>query len=348
MQPLPTIYGVVMAGGVGTRFWPLSNSKRPKQFIDVLGVGRTLLQQTVERLLPIVPVEQMLVMTGEPFAHLVQEQLPQLLPNQILAEPCRRNTAPCIAYAAYKILATNPNALMVVTPADHYIADTGTYRVLLQQAAEHCSKDDILMTIGIEPTYPATGFGYIELSDVALAGGYGPIVRFKEKPTLAEAELLLKSGRYVWNSGMFVWKAQSIAHALETYLPEVACHFSGITSYGTPQEMADVQQAFWNCPSISVDFGVMEKAKNVHVIRGEFGWDDLGTWAALERHQHLAKGKVELLDSKGTLVHTTQPEKRIVVAGLTNYLVVDTGDALLIAPKDDEAQLNTLIQELAD
>ena len=359
MHPYPAVYGIVMAGGIGKRFWPMSRSNHPKQFIDVLGTGKTMIQATCHRLEAIIPSERIYVFTGEEFGALAIRQLPALPPSHILTEPERRNTAPCIAYAAYKLYAEDPDAVMIVTPSDHSIADPAAYTEILRTAVQYVSEHDILLTIGITPHYPATGFGYIELSEEAKQNGKGPILRFKEKPQLEEARELVASGRYVWNSGMFVWKAKTIIQALEKYVPEVALPFAAIEAYGKPGERAMVEKAFLEVPSISIDFGVMEKADNVHVITGEFGWDDVGTWGALARHssdisshsddtEEDSHQGVHLIDADEVLVHRSDTSKRVIIAGLHDYLVVDTEDVLLIAPKSDESELHDLIDKFAD
>lgn len=343
------IYCVIMAGGIGSRFWPMSRQDKPKQFLDILGTGRTMIQETWHRFEPIVASERFFVVTGEVFGSEVMTQLRALPPHNVLTEPERRNTAPCIAYAAYKIYASDPEAVMVVTPSDHHIGDSEAFRQCMVRAIDYVSSRDVLLTIGITPTFAATGYGYIEQGDEALKSGVGAIVRFKEKPVKEEAVQLLESGRYVWNSGMFVWKVKDIITALEAHLPEVAAHFAHISTYGTPSERSDVDRAFKASPSISIDYGVMEKATNVHVLSGNFGWDDIGTWASLHRHlEDSGKGRDALHileDSPYTLVRSTHSSKRIIVAGLEDYLVVDMDDVLLIAPKGDEARLHELLSK---
>ncbi len=340
-----------MAGGIGSRFWPMSRNDKPKQFLDILGSGRTMIQETCERFSTIVPTDHFFVVTGERFADLVKAQLPSLPPANILTEPERRNTAPCIAYAAYKIHSLNPDAVMVVTPSDHHIGDIETFRATIRHGIEYVVERDVLLTLGIEPTFPATGYGYIERSETALASGCGPIVRFKEKPGRSEAEELLASGRYLWNSGMFIWKVRDIIAAIEQYLPEVARLFAGIRHYGTTDEKHDVAQAFLSSPSISIDYGVMEKADNVHIITGDFGWDDIGTWESLYRHiaahPELIPMTHTLEHSPGTLIRTHNPHKQVIVSGLDNYIVVDMDDILVIAPKGDEAALHELLNRYA-
>lgn len=338
-----------MAGGIGSRFWPMSRQDKPKQFLDILGTGLTMLQSTGHRFESIVASERFFIVTGEQFGNEVMKQLHALPPSNILTEPERRNTAPCIAYAAYKIYASDPDAIMVVTPSDHHIGDVEAFRRTLLEGIEYVAEHEVLLTIGITPTFPATSYGYIEQSEEAISTGKGPIVRFKEKPQKEEAEALLASGKYVWNSGMFIWKVRDIVAALETYLPEVAALFAEIKTYNTSSERADVAQAFMQSKSISIDYGVMEKADNVHVISGEFGWDDIGTWESLYRHVSTQdKGdnpNHKLEGCPNTLIRTQNPNKKVIVSGLDNYVIVDMDDVLVIAPKSDETALHDLLNK---
>lgn len=350
-------YCVIMAGGIGSRFWPWSRHDRPKQFLDIVGSGRSMILETFDRFETLVPEQNVLVVTGKIFEDKVLNELPALHPSQVLTEPERRNTAPAIAYAAYKIASINPDAVMIVTPADQHISDFKLFRDTLMGAVAYAKEHSCLMTIGIPPTFPATNYGYIELSDEAKVNGVGPIVRFKEKPNKEEAIQLLASGNYVWNSGIFVWRVQDIIAALEEYLPEVAVHFAEINTYGKPGEVNAVSKAFLACPSISIDYGVMEKAGNVACIKGHFDWDDLGTWQSLQLYlEHHptpclsegdSKGKVLLEDSSRTMVHQGNKNKDIVVVGLEDFLVVDLDDTLLIAPKNDEKRLHELLDKYA-
>lgn len=343
-------YCVIMAGGIGSRFWPWSRSDRPKQFLDIISSGRTLIQATFDRFDPFIPEENIFVMTGKQFESQMLKELSALHPSQILTEPERRNTAPAIAYAAYKIGSINPDAVMIATPADQHIGNVGLFKDTVTQAIDYALHNHCLMTIGIEPTYPATGYGYIEMSATVRAEGIGPIERFQEKPTEEQAKKLLASGNYLWNSGIFIWRVRDIITALETYLPEVAVHFAEIDAYGAPNETEAVARAFLASPSISIDYGVMEKAKNVCTIPGRFEWDDLGTWQSLYRYQEQhpepvvhtsqCKGRLILDNSPNTMVHQGVMGKDVVVVGLEDYLVVDLDDILLIAPKNDEKKLH--------
>lgn len=350
-------YCVIMAGGIGSRFWPWSRHNRPKQFLDIVGSGRSMILETFDRFDTLVPEQNVLVVTGKKFEKTVLNELPALHPSQVLTEPDRRNTAPAIAYAAYKIASINPDAVMIVSPADHHITGTKAFRETLLGAVAYVKEHSCLMTIGISPTFPATGYGYIELGEETKTKGIGPIVRFKEKPNKEEAIQLVASGNYVWNSGMFVWRVRDIITALEKYLPEVAVHFAEINVYGKPGEVDAVARAFLACPSISIDYGVMEVADNVACIQSSFDWDDLGTWQSLQQHlehhptpcdaEREDRGKVILEDSSHTMVHQGIKHKDIVVVGLEDYLVVDLEDTLLIAPKKDEKRLQGLLDKYA-
>lgn len=346
------IYCVIMAGGIGSRFWPWSRSNRPKQFLDITGSGRTLIQETFDRFESLLPATNFLVMTGEKFEPEVLRQLPALHADQVLTEPERRNTAPAIAYAAYKIAWTNPDAIMVVTPSDHNILDTILFRKRVSEAINYVQTHPVLMTIGIKPTYPATNYGYIELSESAKDEGIGPIKRFKEKPNQEEAKELLASGNYLWNSGMFVWRVRDIIDALEEHLPEVAIHFAEIEEYGTAREVSTVNDAFHFCPSISIDYGVMERARNVYTTIGDFDWDDLGTWESLQKYSEAlpeelrpSHANIILEDSAGTLIKENDPKKRVVAVGMEDFLVVDMEDVLFIAPKGDQKKLHELLDK---
>lgn len=350
-------YCVIMAGGVGSRFWPWSRNDRPKQFLDIIDSGRTMIQETFDRFDPFIPEENIYVMTGKQFEAQMLRELPALHPSQILTEPERRNTAPAIAYAAYKIASINPDAVMIASPADQHIQNVGLFKETVLRAADYAREHHCLMTIGIEPTYPATGYGYIEMTEQAKADGIGPIIRFQEKPSKEEAIKLLATGNYLWNSGIFIWRVRDIIEALERYLPEVAVLFAEIDAYGSANETEAVARAFLASPSISIDYGVMEKAEGVATIHGAFDWDDLGTWQSLYRYQIQnppqpcdqvsTKGRLILDNSPHTMVHQGVPRKDVVVIGLEDYLVVDLEDTLLIAPKSDEKKLHAWMDTYA-
>lgn len=341
-----------MAGGIGSRFWPLSREEKPKQFVDALGIGRTFIQLTYERFARFIPNENFLVMTGLPYKDLVLEQLPMLKPEQVLTEPCRRNTAPCIAYAMFKLLSHDPEAVAIVTPSDQYIGHEGTFQQVMQESLDFVSSNPVLMTVGIAPTYPATGYGYIQCSQERTER-FTPVLNFKEKPDLPTAVRYLAEGNYYWNSGMFIWSAQVIAEAFRRHLPEVGSLFEKILTYNTPLEQNDVNAAFQASPSISIDYGIMEKAENVYVRRSEdLAWSDVGTWGALygllekdERENSISGEHVSLSDANHNLIKETNPNKRVVVDGLSNFIIADTDDILLICPLGDEDRIKDVIKK---
>ena len=276
-----------MAGGVGVRFWPYSRNSKPKQFLDVLGTGKTLLQSTIDRFLPVCPVENIYVVTHDEHADLVKEQLPQLGADQILAEPMRKNTAACIAYSSYKIAQKNPDAIIVVTPSDHLILMEEEFQDVIKKAADQAKSQDKLMTLGITPSRPETGYGYIQYhTDKTFAK---KVKTFTEKPELSLAKKFLESGDFVWNSGIFIWGAKAIIDAFHRYLPEMAEVFDDIKAkLGTSEEKEAILSAYSQCKNISIDYGVMEKAQNVYVCLGTFTWSDLGSWASI--HEISDKG----------------------------------------------------------
>ncbi|MFA5289306.1 MAG: mannose-1-phosphate guanylyltransferase [Bacteroidales bacterium] len=351
-------YCIIMAGGIGSRFWPLSRNAMPKQFLDILGLGRSFLQLTYERFLKIIPSERILVVTSEQYKDLVNKQLPSIPEGNILSEPTRRNTAPCIAYATYKLLKTDPQAIVVVAPSDHLITGEedflGTIRCALQLAAEK----DVLITLGIQPTRPETGYGYIQAvkNEPITIGNHlaYPVKTFTEKPNSDLAGILVDSGEFYWNSGIFVWSLASIAHQMEHWLPEVSLPFrNGLSLYNTPHEEKFIEKVYEEIRNVSIDYGVMEKAKNTYVFSATFGWSDLGSWESIYMHQEKdARGNAvsatsALLENvRDSLVYSGNKEKLIVVKGLDNFIVVDTPDALLICPKD-ETQFRQLFNDIA-
>jgi len=351
-------YCIIMAGGIGSRFWPLSRNAMPKQFLDILGLGKSFLQLTYERFLRIIPSERILVVTSEQYKDLVRKQLPEILETNILTEPYRRNTAPCIAYATYKLLKTDPQAIVVVAPSDHLITGEedflGTIRCALQLAAEK----DVLITLGIQPTRPETGYGYIQAvkNEPITIGNHQayPVKTFTEKPDSELARILVDSGEFYWNSGIFVWSLASIVRQLERWLPEVSLPFrNGISLYNTPHEEKFIKKLYEEIRNVSIDYGVMEKAKNTCVFSATFGWSDLGSWESIYMHQdkdtrgNAVSATSSLLESvKDSFVYSCNQGKLLVVKGLENYIVVDTPDALLICPRD-ETQFRQLFNDIA-
>jgi mannose-1-phosphate guanylyltransferase len=341
-----------MAGGIGSRFWPLSRVEKPKQFVDALGIGKTFIQLTYERFARFVPRENFLVMTGENYKDLVLEQLPMLSPEQVLTEPCRRNTAPCIAYAMYKLRALDPEAVAVVTPSDQYIGNEVAFERIMRDCLDFAATRSVLLTVGISPTYPATGYGYIQAHRES-GQEFTPVVRFKEKPDSRTAMAYLSEGNYYWNSGMFVWSVSAIVEALGLYLPEVAGLFESVgAAYNTPMERTMVNEAFTACPAISIDYGVMEKSDKVYVrCTNDLAWSDVGSWGALygllekDIRENSASGasQVSLTDSNHNLIKVTNPNKQVVIDGLSGFLVADTDDVLMICPLSDEERIKAVI-----
>lgn len=348
---------VIMAGGVGSRFWPVSRTAKPKQFIDILGVGKTLLQLTFDRFVKIIPKENIYVVTNEMYKNTVLEQLPGLTSEQVLGEPMRRNTAPCIAYANFKILKKNPNALIVVAPSDHLILNETEFLNIINEGLDFVKDGNLLLTLGIKPNRPDTGYGYIQINnDIKTNTNIEQLKKvktFTEKPNLELAKVFLESGEFFWNSGIFLWSLKSIIHAFETHLPEVNSLFTeGIELFNTEKEDAFIKTTYSNCKSISIDYGVMEKAENVFVYCSDFGWSDLGTWGSLydnsEKDDNLnaIKGdRVVTYNTEDSIIHTHN-NKLMVVQGLKNYIVVDTNDVLLICKKEEEQQIKQIVNDI--
>lgn len=348
-----TTYGVIMAGGIGSRFWPLSRNAKPKQFLDILGTGRTFIQQTFDRLTKIIPPENILVVTSSSYKDLVAEQLPLVREDNILLEPLRRNTAPCIAYATYKLLTKVSNATVVVAPADHLILNEAEFIRVMHQAMQLAESGENLITIGIKPSRPETGYGYIQVAKNAKTPRCSAAYRvktFTEKPNLDMARLFVDSGEFFWNSGIFIWTLQAIRAAFEVHLPNVGALFeAGSEVYYTPREEQLIRSIYAECKAISIDYGVMEKAENVHVICADFGWSDLGTWNSLylqaekdDRENVLQQGNVAAYSVRGCLVHAPA-EKLVVLQDLDGYLVVDANDVLMICKRNNDNELKQLI-----
>ncbi len=339
-----------MAGGVGSRFWPESRGVRPKQFLDILGTGKTFLRATYERFLPLVPAENILVVTGEGYRELVCEQIPELAPEQILGEPLGRNTAPCIAYAAFRLRAGDPEAVMIVTPSDHLIAGEDEFRRTISESVDFATAHDAMMTIGIKPTRPDTGYGYIQIEEKC--EGICKVRTFTEKPNAELARIFVDSGEFFWNSGIFIWRTDVILKALEAHLGEVYQLFaSAQDDFGTLREAAAVARIYPESRNVSIDFGVLEKADNVHVRCSDFGWSDVGTWNSLyENKPHDSDGNVVTGNTRlgrvtGSVVRV--PEGKLaVVEGLTDYIVVDTPDVLLVWPRSDEQGIKQIVTAL--
>jgi len=342
---------VIMCGGVGSRFWPYSRKALPKQFIDFLGTGRSLLQLTVDRLEGIVPTENIIMLTNEQYSTIIQEQLPQIKPEQILLEPARRNTAPCNAWAAWHIKALNPDAKIMVAPSDHLILKHNDFKESVIKAFEFVEKNDAIVTFGVKPSRPETGYGYIQV-DEDVDEYFSKVKTFTEKPNKELANLFLESGEFYWNSGMFFWSVDTIINAMRSYAPEIAEIFDHAScQFCTPQEQEYINANYAVCPNISIDYAVMEKAPNVFVEKVDFGWSDLGTWGSIydnspkNRDSNVTPNtRVLAFDSNNNVI-AAQGDKLVVVSGLNGYIVADTPDALLIVPRNDEQKIKNYVNE---
>ncbi|MCB0430044.1 MAG: NTP transferase domain-containing protein [Flavobacteriales bacterium] len=348
-------YCVIMAGGVGSRFWPMSRSNRPKQFLDILGTGESLLQQTFNRFLKICPPENIMVVTHQSYRDMVAAQLPSIPKDNILGEPSRRNTAPCIAYAAYKIKAKDPEAQMIVAPSDHLVLKGEEFTRIIREALAAVQSAPILVTLGIKPSRPDTGYGYIQFTQEHLKG-HDPVKKvktFTEKPNLDMARYFMESGEFLWNSGIFVWSVNSITDALNHHLPEISSVFEDdMDKLNSPEEAGFITRAYTVCKNISIDYGVMEKADNVYVVPADFGWSDLGTWGSLYEHMpqddnaNAVAGKnVILYDSKNCVVHMPSG-KLAVLQGLDDFIVVESDNVLLVCRKSEEQQIKEFVNEV--
>lgn len=349
-------YCVIMAGGIGARFWPMSKTNKPKQFIDILGTGKTLIQMTFDRFLPVCPAENIYVVTNEIYRDQVLEQLPLMKAEQVLCEPARRNTAPCIAYANHVIMQKNPNAVIVVAPSDHIILRPDVFVNNLRDAMRAACENDWLITLGIEPSRPDTGYGYIQFLD----GNIHPeldklkkVKTFTEKPSHEIAVSFLESGDFLWNAGIFIWSLNSINKAFKQYLPEVNDLFAeGMGKYGTSEELDFIKHTYAICRNISIDYGIMEKAENVYVMSVDFGWSDLGTWGSLydirekdNANNAVVGNNVMMYDSSDCIVNMPK-DKLVVLQGLNDYIVVEDDNALLICRKQDEQQIRQFVNDI--
>lgn len=346
-----------MAGGIGARFWPLSKTERPKQFLDILGMGRTLLQQTYDRFIQLMPAEQIFIVSNLEYKELIIEQLPDLPAENILLEPLRRNTAPCIDYANFRIQQKNPDANIVVAPSDHLIVKESKFLKFVQEGLEFVEKNDALLTMGIVPSRPETGYGYIQSFQEKVKGyetsGLRQVKTFTEKPDLELARVFLDSGDFYWNAGIFFWSLKSIMQSFDVHLPEIHSLFKeGENYYGTASEAPFIEKTYSSCRNVSIDYGVMEKAENVYVLISEFGWSDLGTWGSLyeqlekDDKQNTVTGKnVFLHESSGNIVNV-QDDKLVVLQGLKDYIVVQNGDIILVCRLDEEQKIKQFLNEI--
>jgi len=342
-------YGVIMAGGVGSRFWPMSKASLPKQFIDILGTGRSLLQQSFDRLLDICPSHQIYIVTNEMYRKITLEQLPEISTDQVLCEPMKKNTAPCIAYANFKIKALNADANIVVTPSDHLIMKQDVFSSTIIKSLDYASTKNVLLTIGIEPSRPDTGYGYINFEKYG--SDFRKVLSFTEKPDLENAKIFMNSGDYSWNSGMFIWNVNSVDTALRTYLSDLYQLFdANKESLNSDKEEAYIRQVYSNCQNISIDYGIMEKANNVEVINADLGWSDLGTWGSLYEHipkddqnNAIVGNNVLTFNSERNIIHLPN-DKFLVTQGLNDFIVVDHDNILLICNKKEEQQIKAIVE----
>jgi mannose-1-phosphate guanylyltransferase len=346
-------YIAIMAGGVGSRFWPSSTNERPKQFLDILGVGKSLIRMTFERALRLVPADHVFIVTNKRYKALVMEHLPELPQENILCEPSMNNTAPCIAYTALRINALDPNAVFAVLPSDHVILKEEEYVNKLSQAFDFAAAQEAIVTLGIQPTRPDTGYGYINYQKETIGNEQiHKVISFKEKPDLATADTYLESGDYLWNAGMFVWSVPTILQSYKINAPQILDVLMQQNAlYGTAGEQAYIDTVYPDTQKISVDYAILERADNVYTIPADIGWSDLGTWNSL--HAYMSEGNdavsvgqnIHLIDSKDIIVISNN-HKQIVIKGLKDYIVVDEENALLIYPKSDEQEIKGVVQDL--
>ena len=339
----------IMAGGIGSRFWPASRAANPKQFLDILGVGKSLIRLTYERFLGITDKSQIYIVTNSTYFELVKEHLPEINDDQIICEPSRNNTAPCVAYTALKIENINPNANLIVAPSDHIILQESKFLDLIKLALDYSHQNDALLTLGIQPTRPDTGYGYIQFDGNQ---SINPVVKFTEKPPLELAQTFIEAGNYLWNAGIFVWSVKSILKAFKQYASEITDILGANPSvYNTPEEKSFIQKNYPLTPNISIDFAIMEKAKNVFTIPGSFGWSDLGTWASLysempkSEENNVVQSEKIILENVHHSLFRLPSNKYAVVKGLNDFLVIDSDDVLLIWPKSEEQNIKNMVEK---
>jgi len=346
-------YVAIMAGGIGSRFWPKSRVAYPKQFLDILNTGKTLLQWTYERFAAFIPAENIYVVTSEEYTDIVQEQLPVISADNILSEPSRKNTAPCVAWISYKLMQKDPEASLIIAPSDHLITDNETFRNICLKALDFVTQIKAFVTLGITPTSPNTGYGYIQHEALTVADNIYKVKTFTEKPTLEIAKTFIASGDFLWNAGIFVWQVKNVIKAFEQHQPEMFEVFEAEKAhFNTSQEMAAIEKIYPQCTNISIDYAVMEKADNVYVIPSSFGWSDLGTWNSaydnLEKDylgNAVAGKNVIVFDTANSMISV--PEKKLVVLqGMDDFIIVDTNDVLLICKKDKEQDIKQYVAEV--
>ncbi len=347
-------YVIIMAGGIGSRFWPFSRKKHPKQFQDILGIGKTLLQQTAERFKGICPDENIYIVTNEDYYDLVKEQLPFMTDDQVLLEPVMRNTAPCIAYASYKIAKKNPDANLIISPADHLILKEEQFKESINHALKVTAETDVLATLGIQPSRPDTGYGYIQMLEDDKIDELCRVKTFTEKPDLQLAKEFLESGDFVWNSGIFIWGAKTIIDNFNKYQPEIAQLFTDMgDKYYSGEEKEAIKVTYYQCKNISIDYGIMEHAEKVYVLKSDFGWSDLGTWKSLfevsdkNEDENVLQGNIMAYETKNTLVKMGS-DRLALVQGLDNFIVAENDNVLLICHKDEEQRIKQFLSDVKE
>ena len=346
-------YVAILAGGIGSRFWPKSRTPFPKQFLDILNTGKTLIQSTFDRYAAFIPKENIYIITSTEYTDIVQQQLPNINPENILAEPSRKNTAPCIAYISFKLLQKDPEASLIVAPSDHLVLDNPSFERVALQALDFAAHMKAFVTLGIKPTYPNTGYGYIQHETLAVADNIFKVKTFTEKPNLELAKAFIASGDFLWNAGIFIWKAKQVVQAFEQHQPEMYELFaSELNHINTPGEKAALERIYPLCTNISIDYAIMERADNVYVIPSSFGWSDLGTWnSAYDNLEEdylgnaVAGENVMIIDATKCMVSVPN-EKLLVLQGLDDCIIVDTKDVLLICKKDKEQQIKDYVAEV--
>ncbi|MEI9935488.1 MAG: mannose-1-phosphate guanylyltransferase [Ferruginibacter sp.] len=346
-------YVAIMAGGIGSRFWPMSRTNFPKQFLDILNTGRTLIQSTFDRFAKFIPVENIYIVTAHNYKDIVAQQLPELPIENILCEPSRKNTAPCVAYISYKLYQLNSAANLICAPADHIILDAEGFKKICEDAMHFTAHIKALVTLGIKPTHPNTGYGYIQFDQQAVSENVYKVKTFTEKPDKELANTFLASGDFLWNAGIFVWQVKNIIKAFEKFLPEIHEVFDAEkNNFNTANEDSAIERIYPQCVNISIDYGIMEKADNVYIIPSSFGWSDLGTWTSAydnfskDEHENAIAGtNVVTINSTKNMVHASN-EKLVLLQGLDDYIIVDTKDVLLICKKEKEQEIKEYVTEI--
>lgn len=346
-------YVAIMAGGIGSRFWPMSRTAYPKQFLDILNTGKTLIQQTFDRFVDFIPKENIYIITSEEYIPIVKTQLPDAVHENILGEPSRKNTAPCIAYIAYKLKEINPNGCLICAPSDHLVTEQIAFKKVCYEALNFVRQNNALLTLGIKPSHPNTGYGYIQYEQYEVSDNVYKVKTFTEKPSLEIARTFLASGDFLWNAGIFVWKVKNIVQSFEKYLPEIHELFAAEEkSFNTPAEKDAVARIYPQCTNISIDYGIMEKADNVYLIPSSFGWSDLGTWnSAYENMEKdgnanaISANQLMVFDSSNNIINIKN-EKLVVLQGLDDYIIIDTGDVLLVCQRSKEQDIKEYVSQI--